>query len=242
MHLGEVPRKMVDRRIIGAFGIACAIALGGTTQASASPLLGIELEETGYSSSSTTSAGDPLIIAQNFGTFALNIEMNNLVTNPLSIDLSSLNITTNSAGTLTIIASATGLTSPLGLEQFSSELSGAFADLPPGGVSSVTMQSFISDTDTMFGTNTSLASLSGIGNPFSASGTGSATTTDPFAITEVVTIRAAGPAVVGLNAVTAAVTVEAPEIDASAGLAAIALLLGVLGLAGERRRRPAATA
>ena len=33
-------------------------------------------------------------------------------------------------------------------------------------------------------------------------------------------------------------TVSAPEIDASSGLAAIALLVGVLALVGERRKRP----
>ena len=32
-------------------------------------------------------------------------------------------------------------------------------------------------------------------------------------------------------------TISAPEIDASSGLAAIALLVGVLGLVAERRRR-----
>ncbi len=33
-------------------------------------------------------------------------------------------------------------------------------------------------------------------------------------------------------------TISAPEIDASSGIAAIALLLGALGLVAERRRRP----
>jgi len=37
-------------------------------------------------------------------------------------------------------------------------------------------------------------------------------------------------------------TAEAPEIDAGSGGAAIALLLGLLGLVGERRRQPTATA
>ena len=33
-------------------------------------------------------------------------------------------------------------------------------------------------------------------------------------------------------------TISAPEIDASSGIAAIALLLGALALVAERRRRP----
>jgi len=232
---------MLDRRVIGALAIAAALALGVTTPASASPILGIELIEAGYSTWSTTSSADPLaVVVKNFGTFKTNVEVNTLVTDPLSIDLSSTDVSTTTAGTLTIIASATGLTTPLGLTGFLSKFTGSFNT----GVTSTSLKTYISNSNTMFGTDTLLNTLSASGDPWSASGTNSTTTSSPFAITEVVTITTSGKATINFDgsiAATSGVT-AAPEIDAGSGAAAIALLLGVLGLVGERRRRTPAIA
>jgi hypothetical protein len=225
-------------RIIVVLGIASALALGVATQVAASPILGIELIEAGYAPFSTTSSTDPLIVVKNFGTFGLNIEINRLVTNPLSIDLGSLNVSTSAAGTLTIIASATGLTTPLGLTTFLSQFGGYFS----GQVTSVTLNTYISNSDTMFATNTLLASLTAngaSGSPFTTSATGTTTTTDPFAITEVMTIKTAGQAALALDGSIAQASsiAQAPEIDAGSSGTAIALLLGILFLAGEQRSR-----
>ena len=142
---------MLDRRVIGALAIAAALALGVTTPASATPILGIELIEAGYSTWSTTSTADPLaVVVKNFGTFKTNVEVNTLVTDPLSIDLSSTDVSTTTAGTLTIIASATGLTTPLGLTGFLSKFTGSFNS----GVTSTTLKTYISKSNTMFGTDT----------------------------------------------------------------------------------------
>ncbi len=226
---------MLDRRVIGALGIAAALALGVTTQASATPILGIELIEAGYSTWSTTSSTDPLtVVVKDFGTFKTNVEVNTLVTDPLSIDLSSTNVSTSTAGTLTIVASATGLTTPIGLTDFLSSFTGGFNN----GVTSITLSTYISNTNTMFGTDTLLNTLSASGDPWSTSGTNSTTTSSPFAITEVITITTSGKSTINFDGSIA----SAPEIDAGSGLAAIALLLGLLGLVGERRRRPLATA
>src|SRR6266849_6225420 len=226
---------MFDRRVIGALGIAAALALGVTTQASATPILGIELIEAGYASWSTTSTVNPLMaVVHNFGTFKTNVEINTLTTNPLSIDLSSTDVSTSTAGTLTIIASATGLTSPLGLNSFLSQLTGNFNN----GVTSTTLETYISNSNTMFGTDTLLNSLSASSSPFATFGSNSTVTTDPFSITEVITVTTTGKATINFDGSIAV----APEIDARSGAAAIALLLGVLGLAGERRRRPVVTA
>ena len=226
---------MFDNRIIGAIGIAAALALGVATPASASPMLGIELIESGYAPFSTTSSADPLItVVKNYGTFKTNVEVNNLVTNPLSIDLSSTDVSTSTAGTLTIIASATGLTTPLGLNSFLSQLTGNFNN----GVTSTTLETYISNSNTMFGTDTLLNSLSAASSPFATFGSNSTVTTDPFSITEVITVTTSGKATINFDGSIAV----APEIDARSGAAAIALLLGVLGLAGERRRRPVVTA
>ena len=226
---------MFDNRIIGAFGIAAALALGVAAPASASPILGIELIESGYAPFSTTSSADPLItVVKNYGTFKTNVEVNNLVTNPLSIDLSSTDVSSSTAGTLTIIASATRLTTPLGLNSFLSQLTGNFNN----GVTSTTLETYISNSNTMFGTDTLLNSLSAASSPFATFGSNSTVTTDPFSITEVITVTTSGKATINFDGSIAV----APEIDARSGAAAIALLLGVLGLAGERRRRPVVTA
>jgi len=232
---------MFDHRIIGALGIACALAFGVTTQASATPILGIELIEAGYASWSTTSTVNPLMaVVHNFGTFKTNVEINTLTTNPLSIDLSSTDVSTSTAGTLTIVASATGLTSPLGLNAFFSQFSGNYND----GVTSATLQTYISNSNIMFSTDTLLNSLSAPSSHFATSASNSTTTTDPFAITEVITITTSGKATINFDgSISAAHEVAAaPEIDAGSGAAAIALLIGVLGLVGDRRRRPEAIA
>jgi len=232
---------MFDRRITGALGIACGLALGVATQASANPMLGIELMETGYTPWLTASSADPLTaVVKNFGTFKTNLEVNSLVTNPLSIDLKSTDVSTDAAGTLTIIASATGLNSPLGLNNFLSQFSGNYNS----GVTSTTLQTYISNSNVMFSTDTLLNSLGANGSHFAVSGSNYTTTDDPFAITEVITITTSGKTTINFDgSITAASQVtSAPEIDAGSGGAAIALLLGVLGLVGERRRRLTAVA
>ena len=221
---------MINRHAIAALGVATALSLGTATHAYADPTLGIELEQSGYSSVVVTGGTDPLVVNQGIGTFLTNVEVNNVSTNPLSIDLSSLNVNALGAGTLTIIASATGLTSPVGAMGFISQFSGNFV----GSVVSATLQAFVSNTNQMFATTTPISGvLTGTSSPFAVAGGGSATTSAPFSITEVVTVSATGMGVASLDASTTA----APEIDSKSGGAAIALLLGVLALVGEWRKR-----
>lgn len=221
---------MLKRHALQALGIASALMIGAAGQAVANPILGIELLEDGYSPVQLTSGADPLTLSQSYGTFAVNVVTNFLTANPLSIDLSSVNLSTSTSGTLTLIASATGLTSPLGLSGFVSQFSGT---IPFGSnVASASLKTYISNTNTMFGTDTLLDTLSTSGAPFALAGSGATTTVDPFALTLVETVTTTGSALLSLDA-SAAV---APEIDPRSGLAAIALLLGVLALIGERRR------
>ncbi len=226
---------MFDHRIIGALGIASALAFGVVTQASASPILGIELMEAGYATYSTGPvSGDSLSVSTPFGTFSRNFELNSIVTDPLSLDLLSYNVSTSTAGTLTIIASASGLDTPA-FPGFISQFSGNFT----GAVTSLTLNTYLSSSNTLFDmTGTLLGSLIGTGTSFGTSVGSDATASGPFAITEVMTITTSGQATLSLDGSIA----SAPEIDAGSGLAAIALLLGVLGLVGERRRRPVAMA
>lgn len=221
---------IVRHRVLGSLGLVAALAFGAVTSASAStPTLGVELQESGSTPFVLTGTSNPLYVLQSFGTFAMNFVVNDLVVNPLSLDLGSLNVSTAVGGTLTIIASATGLTSPLGAIGFLSQFSGNFS----GNVVSATLQTYTSNSNTMFGTDTPLSSLSATSGPFETSGSAGATTTAPFSLTEVLNIKTSGTANLSVDASAAAV----PEIDPRSGAAAIALVLGVLGLVGERRRR-----
>jgi hypothetical protein len=228
-------QKMPFRRMaVCALGIALTLTLGPVTRVYAdAPTLGIQLQENGYAPVTVTGSNNPLILSDGIGTFITNVEVNSLFTNPLSIDLGSINVSSLSAGALTILASATGLTSPVGLVGFLSQFSGNFF----GAVASATLQTFISNSNTMFGMDTLLSSLSATGTPFATSASANAATGAPFAVTEAITIKTSGAAVLSMDASTTA----APEINVRSGGAAIALLLGMLALVSERRRRPAAS-
>jgi hypothetical protein len=144
-----------------------------------------------------------------------------------------LNLSSFAPGNLTVTASVTGLTSPLGSTGFLSQLSGNTF----GAVDSVSLKTFLSNSDTMFGTDTPLVSLTGTDGTFAVAGsTSTSPAASPYGITEVLNIKTSGVAGLSIDASTTA----APEIDARSGGAAIALLLGLVGLLAERRRRPIA--
>lgn len=222
-------------RAIRLLGLACLLALGLVRPAAADLMLGLQFSEPGYTTYSVSGAIDPLIVVQKFGTFLTNIEVNNVSTDPLSIDLGSLNLSSFAPGDLTVTASVTGLTAPLGSTSFLSQLSGNVF----GFVNSVSLNTFLSTANAMFGTDTPLTSLTATGGPFATSQfSPPTTTTGPYGITEVLNIKTSGVANVSVDAT----TTMAPEIDARSGGAAIALLIGLVGLLAERRRRPIAAA
>jgi hypothetical protein len=225
---------MFARHAIRSLGLACLLALGLVRPASAELVLGLRFSEPGYTPYTVTSASDPLILVQGFGNFATNIEVNNVSTDPLSIDLGSLNLSSFGSGNLTVTASVTGLTTPLGSSGFLSQLSGNVS----GAVDLVSLNTFLSNSDTMFGTDTPLTSLSATGGPFAMAGSASPATAATYGITEVLNIQTSGVASLSADA---SVT-SAPEIDARSGGAAIALLVGLVALLAERRRRPVSAA
>jgi|SRR5581483_10387981 len=225
---------MFARHAIRSLGLASLLALGLVRPASAELMLGLRFSEAGYTPYTVTSASDPLIVVQSFGNFTTNIEVNNVSTDPLSIDLGSLNLSAFGPGNLTVTASVTGLTAPLGSAGFLSQLSGNFS----GAVDSVSLNTFLSNSDTMFGTDTQLTSLNATAGPFAMAGSAAGTTAASYGITEVLNIQTSGVASLSTDASVTA----APEIDARSGGAAIALLVGLVALLAERRRRPLSAA
>lgn len=219
---------MFARRAFALLSLASFFALASFKPASADLMLGLSLSEPGFSPYTVIAPLDPLIINSSFGTFSTNVEVNNVSTNPLSVDLGSLNLSSFAAGNLTITASVTGLTTPTAIPGFLSQLSGNFF----GAVDSVSLNTYLSNSNTMFGTDTLLSSLMATGGPFAMAQNVSATPSDTFGVTEVLNIKTSGAAVLSVDASTTA----APEIDARAGGAAIALILGLCALLAERRR------
>ena len=104
-----------------------------------------------------------------------------------TLDLSSTTLS-NAAGSLVIKFTVTDLTSPAAAANWLSQFSGNWS----GGSASALAQTFISHTNTAFGTTTPLATLSGATTPFALSSTNPGGAGAPFSLTEVVTLTANG--------------------------------------------------
>lgn len=104
------------------------------------------------------------------------------------IDLNSIDVSSSGGGTLTIMASEVGYTGPINGGLFSSSFSA-------GGTTSgtVTLTAYLDDSNTLFGTTSSLGTLGTFtGGAFSGSTSGSASATDPFSLTVSATITHQG--------------------------------------------------
>jgi hypothetical protein len=212
------------RRHIAIVAVLCGI--GVSIPAQAVPVLGIRLQESGFSDLTVTSTTNPLVVNQAYGTFSTNVEVNNVVLNPLSIDLGSTNVSTATAGTLTITGSVQNLVSPVGALEFLSQFSGNFT----GGVGSVHLATYLDNTNTLFGTGTLLSTLGSTASPFSLSELRPGTSAAPFALTEVLTITTTGAAVLSLDG--SILTLPEPG-----SLALFAGVLGGLVLTGRSKRK-----
>lgn len=185
--------------------------------------LEIKLQSAGNTYSET--GGSPLTVTRSIGNFTTTVNTGVSGTDPTSLDLSSFNMSSSAGGTLIVTLSADGFTTPVGAANWLSQFSGNSFQ----GSADVTLQTYLASalmgTDTLLGTLTTSTSNS----TFGLSNTNFATTVDPFALTEVLTIVTPGASRLSMDAS----VVNVPE-PASLTLLGSAMI-GIGALARRKR-------
>jgi hypothetical protein len=213
---------------VKTFTLAGLIALASLSAAHATPILGIKLQS-GASTFTSSSGPSPLTVVQSIGNFTTTVNTGTATTLP-AIDLSSVDIVSSAGGTLIITLSAKDFTNAIGARNWLTQFSGNFVS----GAATVSLATYLDNTDTLFGIGTALSVLTDTATPFALSNIHAASvTSSPFALTEVLTITTTGAAHVSLDG---SIT-DAPEPASIAVLGA-----GLVGIGAVSRRRKAATA
>ena len=176
------------------FLLASLLGLGALTACSGVALAGPEyslaLSESGYSTASVVPSTSSAQYSGTYGTFSVNLVSTTGVPSiGNAYNTSSINTSSNSAGVLTVEATVTGLTSPLGTYDM---LSGLTSNLLTGGALSVAETTYLDPANVAFGMTDKLAS-----NTFTSIGNDNvlATTpalTGPYSLTEMFVVTATG--------------------------------------------------
>ncbi len=199
--------------------------------ASSPAYAGLEIElqsdgQTYYSQPGTS----PLLVSQSIGNFTTTANIGT-ATNAPALDLSSADISSSAGGTLVITLSGNDFTSPDGAAIWLSQFSGNFVT----GQATVTVQTYLDSSNTLLGTATLLSTLSASSTPFSVSDFLIASTGEPFALTEVLTITTTGSSNLSLDASVADSPIPEPASMTLLGSSAMGLFI-----AARRKRKKAA--
>jgi hypothetical protein len=198
--------------------------------ASSPAYAGLEIQLQSGGNTYTQSGGSPLVVNQSIGNFTTTVDIGT-ATNTPALDLSSVDVSSSTGGTLIITLSGNDFTSPNGAATWLSQFSGNFGS----GLATVTLQTYLDSSNTLLGTATLLSTLSASTTPFSLSDIVAASNGVPFALTEVLTITTTGPALLSLDASVADGPIPEPASIALLGSS----LIGV-SIAARRKRKKAA--